>query len=87
MEELQIKTIEVQLNGKTISCQLKERDFGDYIVFDVFSDNNYLFTISKQGDVLFNESDITQQKDIMDPRELNELIDDIKQRVTSEQEL
>jgi hypothetical protein len=87
MEELQIKTIDVQLNGKTISCQLKERDFGDYIVFDVFSENNYLFTISKQGDVLFNESDMSQQKNIMDPRELNELIDEIKQRVTSEQEL
>jgi hypothetical protein len=87
MEELQIKTIDVTLNGKTISCQLKERDFGDYIVFDVFSEDNYLFTISKQGDVLFNESDMTQQKNIMDPRELNELIDEIKQRVTSEQEM
>ena len=87
MEELQTKTIDVKLNGKTISCQLKERDFGDYIVFDVFTDDNYLFTISKQGDVLFNESDITQQKNIMDPRDLNELIDEIKQRVTSEQEM
>jgi len=87
MEELQTKTLDVKLNGKTVSCQLKERDFGDYIVFDVFSQGNYLFTISKQGDVLFNESDMTQQENIMDPRELNELIDEIKQRVTSEQEL
>ena len=87
MEELQTKTLDVKLNGKTVSCQLKERDFGDYIVFDVFSEGNYLFTISKQGDVLFNESDMTQQENIMDPRELNELIDEIKQRVTSEQDL
>jgi hypothetical protein len=87
MEELQTKTIDVKLSGKTVSCQLKERDFGDYIVFDVFTKDNYLFTISKQGDVLFNESDMTQQKNIMDPRDLNELIEHIKQRVTSEQDL
>jgi hypothetical protein len=86
MEELQIKTLDIPLNEKTISCQLKERDFGDYIVYDVFSDENYLFTISKQGDVLFNESDMTQQKHIMDPRDLNELIEEIKQRVTTELE-
>jgi len=86
MEELQIKTLDIPLNGKTISCQLKERDFGDYIVYDVFSDENYLFTISKQGDVLFNESDMTQQKNIMDPRDLNELIEEVKQRVTTELE-
>lgn len=84
MEELQTKTIDVTLNGKTISCQLKERDFGDYIVYDVLAGGNYLFTISKQGDVLFNESDMTQQKNIMDPRDLNELIEVVKQRITTD---
>ena len=86
MEELQTKTLDIELNGKTIKCQLKERDFGDYIVFDVLSEGNYLFTISKQGDVLFNESDMTQQENIMDPRELNELIDEVKKRITHELE-
>lgn len=81
MEELQTKTLDVSLNGKLISCQLKERDFGDYIVYDVMTEGNYLFTISKQGDVLFNESDMTQQKNIMDPRDLNELIEAVKQRI------
>jgi hypothetical protein len=82
MEELQTKTMEIPVGHKTITCQFKERDFGDYIVYDVLSDDdNYLFTISKQGDVLFNESDMNRKKTIMDPRELNELIDVVKERV------
>jgi hypothetical protein len=82
METLQTKTMDIPVAGKTISVQFKERDFGDYIVYDVLSDDdNYLFTISKQGDVLFNESDMHRKKTIMDPRELNELIDIVKERV------
>lgn len=84
MEELQTKTIDVSINGKTIACDLKERDFGDYIVYDVFSNDNYLFTISKEGDVLFNEADMTQQRTIMDPRDLNEVIEYIKDKVIME---
>jgi len=85
MEELQTKTMELPVGHKTIICQFKERDFGDYIVYDVLSDDdNYLFTISKQGDVLFNESDMNRKKTIMDPRELNELIDVVKERVIGE---
>jgi hypothetical protein len=86
MEELQTKTMEVTINGKTISCELKERDFGDYIIYDIFSNNNYLFTMSKQGDVLFNESDMTRKKTIMDPRELNELIEVVKERIVADPE-
>lgn len=86
MEELQTKTMEVSVNGKTISCELKERDFGDYIIYDIFSNNNYLFTMSKQGDVLFNESDMTRKKAIMDPRELNELIEIVKERIVADPE-
>ena len=37
MEELQTKTLDIAISGKTISCQIKERDFGDLIVFDAVS--------------------------------------------------
>ena len=53
MEELQTKTLDIAISGKTISCQIKERDFGDLIVFDVFGDEQYLFTLTQKGDVLF----------------------------------
>ena len=86
MEELQTKTMQVSVSGKTMTCQIKEKDYGDLIVFDVFSDDNYLFTLTQQGDVLFNESEMTQQKTIMDPRQLNELIDMIKEKIDADQD-
>jgi hypothetical protein len=84
MEELQTKTMELSVSGKTMTCQIKERDFGDIIVFDVFSENNYLFTLTQQGDVLFNEYEVGHQKSIMDPRQLNILIEMVKEKLDSE---
>jgi hypothetical protein len=86
MEELQTKTLQVSVSGKTMSCQIQEKDYGDLIVFDVLSEGNYLFTLTQQGDVLFNEAEMTQQKTIMDPRQLNELIDMIKEKIGTDQD-
>lgn len=85
MEELQTKTMTVSVSGKIISCKIQEKDFGDLIVYDVFGDNNYLFTLTQKGDVLFHESEMTQQKTIMDPRQLNELIEMIKEKIDTDQ--
>jgi hypothetical protein len=81
MEELQVKTVEVNLDDKTVNYTLKERDFGDYIVYDVFDEEKYLFTLSKDGDVLFNEPEMTGDHDIMDPRQLNEVVDQLRQKM------
>jgi len=86
MEELQTKTMDLSVSGKTISCQIKEKDFGDLIVFDVFTDDTYLFTLTQQGDVLFNEYEMGNQKNIMDPRQLNMLIEMVKEKIESEPE-
>jgi len=84
MEELATKTMELSVSGKTMTCQIKEKDFGDLIVFDVFSEDNYLFTLTQQGDVLFNEYEMGHQKSIMDPRQLNILIEMVKEKLDSE---
>ena len=84
MEELQTKTMDLQVGGKTVSCEIKERDFGDLIVFDVFSRENYLFTITQKGDVLFNHYELGNQQNIMDPRQLNEVIDQVKEKIASD---
>ena len=76
--------MELSVSGKTMTCQIKERDFGDLIVFDVFSEDNYLFTLTQQGDVLFNEYEMGHQKSIMDPRQLNILIEMVKEKLDSE---
>jgi hypothetical protein len=84
MEELATKTMELSVSGKTMTCQIKERDFGDLIVFDVYSEDNYLFTLTQQGDVLFNEYEMGHQKSIMDPRQLNILIEMVKEKLDTE---
>jgi hypothetical protein len=84
MEELQTKRMDISVSGKIIPCQIKERDFGDMIVFDVFSDENYLFTLTQKGDVLFNEYEMGHQKNIMDPRLLNEIIEMVKEKIASD---
>jgi hypothetical protein len=84
MEELATKTMELSVSGKTMTCQIKERDFGDMIVFDVYSEDNYLFTLTQQGDVLFNEYEVGHQKSIMDPRQLNILIEMVKEKLDTE---
>ena len=84
MEELQTKTMDLSVSGKTMTCQIKERDFGDLIVFDVFSEDTYLFTLTQQGDVLFNEYEMGHQKNIMDPRQLNILIEMVREKLNSE---
>jgi hypothetical protein len=86
MEELQTKTLSLAVSGKTMTCQIKERDFGDMIVFDVFSEDNYLFTLTQQNDVLFNEYEVGHQKSIMDPRQLNILIEMVKEKLNGEPE-
>lgn len=84
MEELQTKTLDLQAGGKAVSCEVKERDFGDLIVFDVFSKENYLFTITQKGDVLFNHYEMGNQENVMDPRQLNEIIEQIKEKIASD---
>jgi len=84
MEELQTKTIHFEVNGKTVHCEIKERDFGDMIVFDVFSTENYLFTITQKGDVLFNHYEMGNQEDVMDPRQLNGIIEQIQEKIATD---
>jgi hypothetical protein len=84
MEELQTKTIHLEVNGKSVPCEIKERDFGDMIVFDVFFTDNYLFTITQKGDVLFNHYEMGNQEDVMDPRQLNGIIEQIQEKIATD---
>lgn len=79
MEELQTVSIDVPVRGKVFPCQLKERDFGDYIVYDVLVEGDYSFTLSKKGDILFNEGS-DAGKLVLDPAELNEIADYLKKK-------
>lgn len=81
MEELQSKKVAIEVDNKTIHCTIKEKDFGDYIVYDVFDEDKYLFTLSKDGDVLFKEREMAGDHEIMDPRALNEVVEQLRQKM------
>jgi hypothetical protein len=81
MEELQSKTVAIELDDKTIECIIKEKDYGDYIVYEIFDQEKYLFTLSKDGDVLFKEREMSGDHEIMDPRQLNEVVDQLRQKM------
>jgi hypothetical protein len=82
MEELQTTIIEVEVQGRKITCRLKEKDYGEYIVYDVYEGDQYLLTMSKDGDVLFNEPEMSGNHDIMDPRILNEVIEQLRLKMS-----
>ncbi len=84
MEQLKTTVFDISLHGTTIHCSLREKDFGDYIVYDVFSGGKYLVTISKQGDVLFSEASMHDPAEIMNPELLNELIEHLRIRINKD---
>jgi hypothetical protein len=83
MEQLKSTTTDISLQGKTYHCTLQEKDFGDYIVYDVYTGGNYIATLSKQGDVLFNKEAISDPQIIMEPPLLNDLLDHLRDKISS----
>ena len=83
MEHLKTTTTDISLRGQTYHCSLQEKDFGDYLVYDVYTGGKYIATLSKQGDVLFNEAAMSDPKEIMEPTLLNELLDHLRDKISS----
>lgn len=80
MEEIQTKKITVSLGGESIVCELKEKDHGDNIVYDVFADSNYLVTISKDGEVLFDQQEADDTA-IRDQKRKDAVIKQIQEKI------
>jgi hypothetical protein len=53
MENLKTLTITIPREGIDRKYEVKERDHGDLIVYDIFLKNDYLLTTSREGDILF----------------------------------
>ncbi|HLY70398.1 MAG TPA: hypothetical protein VKR53_11765 [Puia sp.] len=61
MQELQLINLKENCNGRIVDFQVKEKDMDDSIVYEIFCDNHYLVTLSREGKVIFSniqESDI-----------------------------
>jgi hypothetical protein len=65
--------------GKNIQYRVKERDHGDQIVYDVFWQDDYLFTVSKEGEILFMNFEASdQEKETFKLSFLSKFIDQIR---------
>jgi hypothetical protein len=81
MENLRTESVSIQLGGNTEEYQLKEKDHGDVVVYDISRNDNYLLTLSKEGDILFmNFEAAEEEREIFKLSLLGQFIDLIKQR-------
>jgi hypothetical protein len=54
MLELQSYHFEDNYQDNVMHILVKEKDMDDSIVYDVFSDDNYLMTVSVEGKIIFS---------------------------------
>jgi hypothetical protein len=79
MENLRTEPVSIKRNGITEEYQLKEKDHGDMVVFDVFRKDHYLMTLSKEGDILFMNFEVADnEREIFKLSFLSQFIDLIK---------
>jgi hypothetical protein len=60
MQELQLINLKENCNGRIIDFQVKEKDMDDSIVYEIFCDNHYLVTLSKEGKIIFDNREKTK---------------------------
>jgi hypothetical protein len=79
MENLKTQSIKIQLQGMTEEFQLKEKDHGDLVVYDIFKKDQFLMTVAKDGSILFMNFDApAADKEIFKLSFLNQFVEKIK---------
>ncbi len=79
MENLKTEPVRIQRNGITEEYQLREKDHGDVVVYDIFRKDHYLMTLSKEGDILFmNFEAADEDRELFKLSFLHQFIDLIK---------
>ena len=62
MQNLKTDTISIDGTGIHRQYQVKERDHGDLVVYDVFFEDDYLLTLTRNGDILFMNFNATESR-------------------------
>jgi hypothetical protein len=77
MQELQSFNFSEECKDRNIDFQVKEKDMDDSIVYEIFSGNNYLATFSKEGKIIFDNTEKTE----IDNSCINKIIQKLKQKL------
>jgi hypothetical protein len=79
MEDLTTETVKTQGANGQEEYLIKEKDYGDLIVYDIYHKDHYLLTLSKDGSILFMNFDADDsEREIFQLSHLNQFIDRIK---------
>jgi hypothetical protein len=79
MENLKTQSVKIQLEGSSEEFQLKEKDHGDLVVYDISRKEQYLMTIAKDGSILFMNFDApVPDREIFKLSFLNQFVEKIK---------
>ncbi len=76
MQELRSVGIKYELKGKMVTFNIKEKDMDDSINYEVYLDDHYILTLSKEGEIVFNNS-----SPYLDASELPEAIEELKKNI------
>jgi len=75
MEDLKSESIKIKLGDTETVYQVKEKDHGDLVVYDVLKNGYYLLTIAKDGSILFMNFNAPEpEKEIFKLSLLNQFI-------------
>ena len=79
MEDLGTEPIKIQgINGQE-EYLVTEKDYGDLVVYDIYHNNHYLLTLSKDGSILFMNFDADDdEKEIFKLSHLDQFIERVK---------
>jgi hypothetical protein len=78
MENLMTKFIKIQREGDSEEYQVREKDHGDLVVYDISRKGQYLMTIARDGSILFMNFDAPDpEREIFKLSFLNQFVDEI----------
>jgi len=79
MENLKTQSVKIQSGNSSEEYQLKEKDHGDLVVYDISRKDQYLMTIAKDGSILFMNFDApAPEREIFKLSILNQFVEKIK---------
>src|ERR1700722_725845 len=79
METLKTESIEVGVKDSTEMYDIREKDHGDLVVYDIYRKDHYLLTLSGDGSILFMNFEADEKdREIFKLSHLNRFIEKIK---------
>lgn len=79
MEHLMTEPVKIRLGGEDQEYLLKEKDYGDQIVYDIYRKDHYLMTLGRDGSILFlNFEADPEDKELFKLSHLNRFVEKIQ---------